>query len=210
VRRAIIGAALAVAALLPASPAAAQPAATAPPQPAATAPPGAVTATAAPRRDRALSIGLPALQGLGGLAGYYEQLLPGRRWSLVTGGAVRAGARGDFSSITLAAGAEARYWLRGSAIWCDAPPRSMVGWFAGGRVDLAWTHTRDDTDDRSLGNNLGVAVTGTFGYRFLIRNRVELTPMVGLGVTRETDLGGRLPGFTRGTARMGLTLGWFF
>lgn len=198
-RRAIIGAAFAATALLCASPAAAQPATT-----------GTITATAAPRRDRALSIGLPALQGFGGIAGYYEQLLPGRPWSLVTGGGIRLGARGDFSSITLAAGAEARYWLRGSAIWCDAPPRSMVGWFAGGRVDLAWTHTHDDVADRSLGNNLGVAVTGTFGYRFLIRGRVELTPLVGLGVTRETDLGGRLPGFTRGTARVGLTLGWMF
>jgi hypothetical protein len=163
-----------------------------------------------PRRERAISVGLWSLMGLSTVAGQYEQQLSQRRWSWVAGGGVRSGAGGDYRSTTLAAGGELRYWLRGRAIWSDAAPASMVGWFAGARVDIAWTRTVDQIRDRTAGNNLALAVTGNFGYRFLIRGRVELATWVGMGGTREIDLGGRLPGYTRPSPRLGTSLGWCF
>jgi hypothetical protein len=170
----------------------------------------ALSATAAARRDRVVSLALPALQGFGGIAGQAEQLLPERRISLVAGLGVRSSAGEDFGSRTLSLSGEARYWFTGRALWTRLPGRSMVGWFTGGRLDLAWTHTRDRVDDRGIGSNLGVAVTATGGYRIAIRRRVELTPSLGLGLTTEIDPSGRLPAFARGTLRLGLTAGWMF
>lgn len=162
------------------------------------------------RHDRAVSVGLWSLQGLAGLQGQYEQLMANRRWSWIAGGGFRWNAGGDYSSQTLAAGGEARWWILGRAVWAKAPPRSMLGWYLGVRVDLAWTRTHDDVGARTIGQNLALAATGTLGYRFLIAGRVELTPMIGLGVTREFDLTGRLPSWPRGTGRLGLTAGWMF
>lgn len=170
----------------------------------------APAARAEPRRDRAASLQLHSLQGLAGVAGQYEQVIPGRTWSWLAGGGLRAGAGGgDYGSRAVSVSAEARYWLRGSAVWSDLPARSMVGWFVGVRGDLAWTHTIDRTRDVGIGDNLAVAVTGTFGYRFEVR-RVEVTPAIGLGSTREFDLTGRMPSWRRGTLRLGMTVGWLF
>ncbi len=184
-----------------ATPAAAQPSMTAPDQTVIAAP---------PRRDRAVSIGLWSLAGLATLAAQYEQQHVRRRWSWIAGGGIRRGAGGDYHSTTLAAGGEIRYWLRGQAVWADLPPRSIAGWFAGARMDLAWTRTVDDARDRTAGNNLAIAVTGSFGYRFVIRRRVELATWVALGATREADLGGRLPAYWRPSPRLGTSLGWMF
>lgn len=170
----------------------------------------AVTDTEA-RRDRAISVGLWSLSGFAGLQAQYEAPLPIRpRWSWIAGGGVRFAARSDYGSRTLAVGAEARYWITGRTVWARLPARSPAGWFAGARLDLAWTRTRDKVADAAIGDNLSTALTATGGYRFVIKRKVELTPMVGLGLTRETDLEGRLGGWTRGTGRLGMTLGWMF
>jgi hypothetical protein len=172
--------------------------------------PGQVGASIEARRDRVVSLAVPALQGFGGLAVQGEQLLGARRISVVAGIGVRSAAGGDFSSRTVALSGEARYWFTGRALWTRLPQRSMVGWFAGGRLDLAWTGIHDDYDDRALSSNVGVAITATGGYRVALKRRLELTPSMGLGVTTETDPSGRLPAFNRGTLRFGLTLGWMF
>lgn len=170
----------------------------------------AVSAAAEPRRDRAVSLALPALQGFGGMAVQAEQLWRERRTSLVAAVGLRSSAGEDFGSRTLSLSGEARYWFTGRALWTRLPRRSMVGWFAGGRLDLGWTHLRDEVDDRGIGSNLGIAVTATGGYRIAIRRRVELTPSAGLGITTEIDPSGRLPAFGRGTLRLGFTAGWMF
>ncbi len=162
------------------------------------------------RRDRVVSTGVWSVQGLAGLQGQFEQLMPNRRWSWIVGGGFRFNAGGDYSSSTLAAGAELRWWILGRAVWTRAAPRSPVGWYLGGRLDLSWTRTHDDVDDRTIGQNLATAITATAGYRFVIRDRVELTPMVGLGFTRDIDLRGRLPSWRRATGRLGMTIGWMF
>lgn len=181
--------------------------------PAATPPAAAQPATvlAQPaRRDQSISVGLWSLQGLAGAHAQYERLTAARRWSWIAGGGLRFNAGGDYGSSTLAAGGELRYWFKGTTLWATTAPRSMVGIYLGGRVDLAWTHTRDTYSGRAIGDNLAIAATLTCGYRFLIRQRVELTPMVGLGTTREIDLRGRLPSWRRGTARVGMTVGYMF
>lgn len=186
--------------------AAAQPAAA---QPAAAQPSTTVAKPSPPRRTQSVSTGVYALQGLAGLQGQYErQFRP--RWSWIAGGGLRFNARGDYGSSTLAAGGEARFWLRGKALWSRAPQRSIIGWYVGGRLDLAWTRTVDEVDDRTIGNDLSVAITGTLGYRLLVRNRVEMTSMFGLGVTEEVDLRGRLPAYARPTIRFGFTVGYMF
>jgi hypothetical protein len=162
------------------------------------------------RRDRVVSVPLVSLQGLAGVAARYEALVPGRRWSLGAGTGLRAHAGGDYRSMVLSAGGEARYWLSGRAVLSDLPARSMVGWFTGGRLDVAWTRTTDRVEDRSIGDNLALAATATFGYRIAARGRVEITPAVGLGVTSDLDLRGRLSPWTRPVARLGLTVGWMF
>ncbi|HUH04716.1 MAG TPA: hypothetical protein VML75_22120 [Kofleriaceae bacterium] len=167
-------------------------------------------ATETARRDRVVSLALPALQGFGGIAAQAEQLLPERRISLVAGLGVRSSAGEDFGSRTLSLGGEARYWFTGRALWTRLPERSMVGWFTGARLDVAWTDTRDRVEDRDIGSNLGLAVTATSGYRIAIRRRVEVTPSLGLGLTTEIDPTGRLPALVRGTLRLGLTAGWMF
>jgi hypothetical protein len=43
-----------------------------------------------------------------------------------------------------------------------------------------------------------------------IERRVEVTPSLGLGVKTEIDASGRLPAWTRGEARLGLTVGWLY
>jgi len=162
------------------------------------------------RKDRAVSVGLWSVQGLAGIQAQYETLLDNRRWSWIAGGGFRFNAGGDYSSSTLAAGGELRWWILGRAVWAKAPPRSMLGWYLGARVDAAWTRTHDDTVARTIGQNLAIAITGTAGYRFLIKGKVELTPMVGLGATREIDLRGRLPAWRRATGRIGMTVGWMW
>lgn len=171
---------------------------------------GALSAGADDRRDRVVSLALPALQGFGGVAVQAEQLLAPRRISVVAGAGMRASAGEDFGSRTLSLSGEVRYWFTGRALWTRLPRRSMVGWFAGARVDAAWTSNRDRLEDRGLGSNLGIALTATGGYRIAIRRRVELTPSLGLGLTTDVDPSGRLPAFTRGTARLGLTVGYMF
>lgn len=163
-----------------------------------------------PRRDHAVSVGLWSLLGLAGVQVQYEQLTGQRRWSWIAGGGFRVSAGGDYRSFLLAAGGEVRYWLRGKALWASAPPRSMIGIYVGARTDVAWTRTSDEVVGRAIGDNLALAVTVTSGYRFLIKRRVEVTPMVGIGVNRDIDLRDRLPSTQRGLFRLGMTAGWLF
>ena len=172
--------------------------------------PAQVLDTPAPAPRNALSLPLLSLAGAAGLGIQYERQLDARRWSLAVAVAARENAGGDYESLATSASIELRYWLQGRAVWSDLPARSMAGWFAGARFDTAWIRTRDELEDRSLGSAVGFAETATFGYRFAVRRRVEITPSIGLGVKTEVDASGRLPAWTRGDARLGVTLGWLY
>jgi len=157
-----------------------------------------------------VSLPLLSLSGAGGIGVQLEQQLDRPRWSVAVGLAVRSNAGGDYSSLATTLSAEARYWLKGRAVWCDLPARSPVGWFVGARLDVTRTRTRDDVEDRALGSSLSFAETATFGYRFAVKRRLEITPSLGLGAKTEVDTSGRLPSWTRAEARIGLAVGWFF
>lgn len=157
-----------------------------------------------------VSVPLLSLAGAAGIGVQLEQKLAAPRWSIAVALAARGNAGGDYSSLATTISVEARYWLRGHAVWCDLPARSAVGWFAGARLDMTRVRTRDTIDDRSLGSSLGFAEALTLGYRFAVKRRVEITPSIGLGVKSEVDTSGRLPSWTRGDGRIGLTLGWLF
>ncbi len=169
----------------------------------------AATAQREPPRDL-VSLPLLSLSGLAGVGLQYEHQLEARRFSVAVALAARANAGGDYRSLATSASIELRYWLKGRAVWCDLPRRAMVGWFAGARLDVSRTTTHDQVEDRDLGASRGFAETLTFGYRFAIRGRVELTPSLGFGLRSEIDESGRLPSWTRSTLTFGITAGWLF
>lgn len=132
------------------------------------------------------------------------------RYSAAAGLAVRAPGRGDYESLAVTASGELRWWLTGDAPWADYGGRAMVGPYLGGRIDLGHVSTRDRLADRDLGSTAIVAESVTFGYRFGLWRRVEITPSVALGMRHEIDLEGRLAPWTRGSLGFALTAGALF
>lgn len=140
----------------------------------------------------------------------YERWFPAPRISLGMSAQLRQSAAGDFTGITSGVGGELRWYWRASAWRSSQPAGSMVGWFVGGRIDVAVGATRDAVDDRWLGTALSLSGTGHAGYRVAPWRGLELTPTVGLVLRRELDVSGRLPGWTRGGIAAGLAIGWMF
>jgi hypothetical protein len=157
-----------------------------------------------------ISIAVPSIDGLRGLAVTYERWFPASRISVGVSGQLRQSAAGDFTGITSGVGGELRWYWRASAWRSSQPAGSMVGWFVGGRIDVAVGATRDDDDDRWLGTALSLSGTGHVGYRVAPWRGLELTPTAGLLLRRELDVSGRLPGWTRAGISVGLTVGWMF
>jgi hypothetical protein len=156
----------------------------------------------------AVWLSLPSIDGATGAELGAEHFVPERRLGLVVTAGARKSAAGDYSAIAGGVGVEARWYWHGRALWTDA--QGPVGWFVGGRGDLALSRTRDNADDRSLGTTLVLGAQGLFGYRLAPWRGVEVTPSVGLGVRNEHDLRGRLPPWTLGSFTVGLELGWLF
>lgn len=163
-----------------------------------------------PILEHDVSIAIPTFDGLRGLAVGYEHWLPERRISLGVSAQLRQSATGDFTGITTGLGAELRWYWRASAWRSSQPAGSMVGWFVGGRLDVALGATRDTVDERWLGTMLSLGGTGHIGYRIAPWRGLEITPTAGLLLRRELDVSGRLPGWTRGGAAAGLAIGWMF
>jgi hypothetical protein len=175
----------------------------------AAAQPSQVTTDAAPAPPPRYDVAL-ALPGLGAaaLAVDAERDLPARKLSLVTGLAVRRAASGDYSSSTLAIGAEARRWLKRRAIWTRHRD-AMVGWYVGGRLDVSLIRLHDDVMDSDHGQMV-VAASALAGYRIAPWRGLELTPMAGVTWRTELDLDGRLPAARRAGLTFGLAAGWMF
>ena len=167
--------------------------------------------TVADRVDyNAITISVPAIDGLRGIGASYERWFPEHEISIAALGQFRQTATGDYGGYRLGAGGEVRWYWRADA-WLSALPRgSMVGWFLGARLELALGATKDRVEDRWLGESLDVGTSGLIGYRMAPWRHVEITPSVGLGARRQIVLSGRLPSYNRATAFAGLEVGWLF
>lgn len=166
----------------------------------------ATTATAAAEPlDTTVSVELSGFADRG-LIVDVERDLPERRISVDAGIVMRASAGGDYSSRTLGIGGEVRYWFKRRAIWTDRPDGSAIGWYVGGRVDLARTSL--SMDDMTLGaeRQLGVSVLG--GYRFAPWRGLEIRPYTGIAMRREWNAGDRVAPWTRGGIVLGFAAGW--
>lgn len=174
---------------------------------------GSASGEAAPERDdaaptRALSVHVPALTSVG-LVGQYETLAwhPSLTWAVSAG--IRASGAGDYRSWTASVGGELRYYFTGTA-WRSRWRESLIGPFAGIRLDIARTAIRDRREDRALPGQLTVAEYAQVGYRLALWGRVEVTPSIGLGARTDIDESGFLPAATRLVFTTGLTAGWMW
>ena len=158
----------------------------------------------------AITISVPAIDGLRGIGASYERWFPDHEISIAALGQFRQTATGDYGGYSLGAGGEVRWYWRADAWLSTLPKGSMVGWFLGARLELALGATRDRVEDRWIGESLDVGTSGLIGYRIAPWQHVEITPSVGLGARRQIDLSGRLPSYNRGTAFAGLEIGWLF
>ena len=138
-----------------------------------------------------------ALIGRGVALSYERQIAP--RLSAVALGGVRGAAEQDFSSKTVTAGAELRYWLRGRT--------PMRGPFLALHASGAYTRLTDDAMGY-VGSQVALAQRLDIGWRFTIRDRVAIAPAVGLGLREDIDGAGRLATTVRGHLAIGLELGW--
>ena len=95
---------------------------------------------------------------------------------------------------------ELRWYWRADAWLSTQPAHSMVGWFVGGRLGVAFDATHDRADHRWLGNAAELQGTALIGYRIAPWRGLEITPSIGLGVRRDIDLSGRLASIQSGRA----------
>ncbi|MBL4636481.1 MAG: hypothetical protein JKY56_21665 [Kofleriaceae bacterium] len=165
----------------------------------------------APVYNQAVSVHLFSL-AVAGLSGQYEHYtIPRYRLSLSGVLAFRANAKnGDYSSYSYGAGVELRHWFRERAVWSSLVGRTMAGPYVGARLDFMHTRVKAELEDRTIGGALTFAESLALGYRFLIVQRIEVTPSVEFSARTETDTSGRLGAWTRFSVGFGLSLGYLF
>lgn len=150
----------------------------------------------------------------GGAVGYEHWLLPVHRLSASVSAELRQTATGDYGGMHAGGGVELRWYWRAHSRWSRQPAGSMVGWFAGARVDVGgdWTHAvgQDGEPDRHLGTALVVGGAARVGYRIQPWRGLEITPTIGHAFRVEHDVSGRLAPWTRHGHTIGLTVGWMF
>lgn len=160
--------------------------------------------------DNAITVALPSLDGGRGLQVGYERWLPDHRISLGASVQLRETATGDYTGLRSGIGAELRYYWRARSFLHAQPTGSMIGWFVGGRLDIAVDGTHDLATDRWIGTTLEIGTSALVGYRFAPWRGLEVTPFGGLTWRRDIDLSGRLPGWGRPGIAGGLSVGWMF
>ena len=160
----------------------------------------------------AVSISIPAVDGLRGVGASYERFLPERKLSIAGLADIRQTATGDYGAVSAGVGGEVRwYWRSNRKAWLSKlPAGSMAGWFLGARLEAAFGATHDRVDDRWIGESLDIGVSGLVGYRIAPWRKLEITPTLGIGGRHQIDLSGRLPSYNRKTAFAGLSVGWLF
>ncbi len=142
-----------------------------------------------------------ALFGRGASLGY-EHLVT-TRFSLVGLVGARAAALGDYSSTTLTAAGELRFWPR------SRPGRLLRGLYLSLHASAGRTELVDDTMARSVGSSLELTERVDVGWRFVLWHRLTLAPTLGVGDHQDFDLGGRLAPFDAPTAMIGFEVGWY-
>ena len=157
--------------------------------------------TKEPRRNT-VSVELPGLLWNGvELVG--ERLVHSRVSLLFAGGA-RTSRGGDFSTLTLATGVGARFWLNRFQLFTD-----LGGPLVGVRLDAAWTRITPWLWGTTL-TVVNTAVSLRLGYRFVLERRVELTPEVGLAISMGLDRVPTLVVVPRPSLLLGFTAGIVF
>jgi len=155
----------------------------------------ALLATAPPRENVA-SVPLLALSP-SSFALQAERYLD-RRFSIAASAAVDRAAGGDYQSLGIGLGVEGRYWFKRRA--------SGSGPFGAARLDV--NRTSVSTAGASIGSAWSFAESALCGWRWIVSERVEITPAVGLVV--HTELATGLAASTRATGTVGITAGWLF
>ena len=160
--------------------------------------------------EHALSIDVPSVDGLRGATVSFEHFLPARRVSVGVSAPLRQSATGDYTGVRTGGGIELRWYWRANhkAALARQPAGSMVGWFAGARVDLALDATHDDVDGRWLPSTIETDAKLELGYRFVPWRALAITPWLTAGLRHE--LVPRTPDWTRPTVGLGLSVGWLF
>jgi len=158
-------------------------------------------AAAAQPYHHAVSLQLMTLDRTG-LSIQGERDLGWKKLSIAVAVGVRTAARGEYGSATVGAGVELRRWLR--------RPTTMKGWYIAARTDLARTSIEDMVDGRELGSLVTWSAGASTGYRFVIRDRVEITPSLGMALVVEGGLDGMSPATVRSAPTIGLTAGVTF
>lgn len=153
----------------------------------------------------AISMRVPTLFAHG-VALNYERFLP-LEGSVGFGLAARKTAAGDFSSTSVMATTEARWWPFGAGPFGCRGRYEMIGLYVGLRLDVGATAVRDRLEDRALGTAWTVATSSWLGWRFAF-GRVEITP--GAATMIRTEGGGGLSRYTSVTFAYDLTAGWMF
>ncbi|MBL0216375.1 MAG: hypothetical protein IPQ07_21140 [Myxococcales bacterium] len=161
-------------------------------------------------RSNAITLAVPSLDGARGAQVGYERWLQGPRLGLTVSVQLREAAVGDYTGIRAGVGGELRWYWRARSFLHAQPTGSMIGWFIGGRVDVAVDTTHDDSSDRWLGTSLEIGTSALVGYRFAPWRGLEITPSAGLNWRYDVDLSGRLPGWSRTGIAGGLSVGWMF
>ncbi len=77
-------------------------------------------------------------------------------------------------------------------------------------TSVGLTRVAAQVEDRRVGSMWTVASSIALGYRFVFRDRVELTPSLGLSAVAEGGMDGRSPWTARGAGLVGLTAGAMF
>jgi len=168
---------------------------------------GTTTPPAEPLRH-ALWLAVPAAEAARGAALGYEHWFPRLRLSAAVSGTVRQTASDDFAGLAAGAGAEIRWYPRAHSRFSRQPAGSMVGWFAGARVDVE--HHAIRAGERDLGGAVVFGAAVHVGYRIQPWRRLEITPSIGHGWRVEHDLSGRLAPWLLEGHTVGLTVGLMF
>ena len=130
--------------------------------------PAIVTWTPPPIRSNAVFVGLPSLDGARGLQAGYERWVPEYRLGLGASAQLHESAIGDYTGVRAGIGVEVRWYWRARSFLHAQPDGSMIGWFTGGRFDIAGAWTHDIPDHRWLGSGVSFGLTGEVGYRFAL------------------------------------------
>ena len=144
-----------------------------------------------------------------GVALQYERYAFPRWVSVVTGAGFRMSGEKDYGSFSFSTALEGRLWFVGSAPFTTVGERAMVGPYFAARADVTWTRLWRDRDSKVIGTTLEHEETLLFGHRF-VAGPVEVTPLLGGGITTQIDPSGRLATASRWVLKAGLTLGILF